>query len=135
MNGRKFILLLSAILPLSLVSMANDLDRESDADPILQGTVADATTKKPVKGVTISISVVKGQEKEKKEVVTDASGNFKIPQMPAGEILIVLEKKGYKTYRKEGVVIKEGASLKLTFDMVNMEEDESDVFHPLMRMM
>jgi len=54
--------------------------------------------------------------------------------MPAGEVVIILEKKGYKTMRKEGIVIKEGVSLKLNFDIA-FEEDDSDVFHPFMRLL
>ena len=56
--------------------------------------------------------------------------------MPVGEVIIVLEKKGYKTTRREGIIIKEGVSLKMNFDITNMQlEDESDVFHPFLRMM
>ena len=133
MRGRKFILLLTALLPLCLMAKANGgVKDEGKAEPVLQGFVSDAATKKPIQGVTISISTSKGQEK--KEFTTDAAGNFKVPQMPLGEIVIILEKKGYKTYRREGVIIKEGAALKLNFDIINTEDDEGDVFHPLMRM-
>lgn len=135
MRGKKSYLLLAALLPLSLLTKANgDNGNRKSTDPAIQGCVADASTKKPVQGVTISISNAKGQEK--KEFTTDASGNFKIPQMPVGEVIIVLEKKGYKTTRREGIIIKEGVSLKMNFDITNMQlEDESDVFHPFLRMM
>jgi len=135
MRGKKNYLLLAALLPLSLLTKANgDNGTRKSTEPVLQGCVADAATKKPVQGVTISISTSKGQEK--KEFTTDASGNFKVPQMPVGEVIIVLEKKGYKTTRREGIIIKEGVSLKVNFDMTNIVvEDESDVFHPFLRMM
>jgi hypothetical protein len=134
MRGKKRLLFLAALLPLSLLTRANGIDeRYGKNDPMLHGFVSDASTKKPVQGVTISISTPKGHEK--KEVTTDAAGNFKVPQMPAGEVVIILEKKGYKTCRREGVVIKEGVSLKLNFDIATYEDDESDVFHPIMRMM
>lgn len=137
MRGTKQLLLLTALLPLSLLAKANNESGSKDrgkTDPVLHGLVADATTRKPVQGVTVSISTSKGQDKDRKEYTTDAFGNFKVPQMPAGEIIIVVEKKGYKTYRREGVMIKDGVSLKLHFDIMN-DDDESDVFHPLMRMM
>ena len=51
--------------------------------------------------------------------------------MNPGEVTIILEKKGYKTYRKEGVVIREGVTLKLSFDI---EEEEEGGFHPLLRL-
>ena len=135
MRGKKSYLLLAVLLPLSLLTKANgDNGNRKSTEPVLQGCVADATTKKPVQGVTISISTSKGQEK--KEFTTDAAGNFKVPQMPVGEVIIVLEKKGYKTTRREGIIIKEGASLKMNFDISNIQvEDESDVFHPFLRMM
>ena len=135
MRGKKFYLLFSLALPLSLMTKANgdNGNNRKSTEPVLQGCVADAATKKPVQGVTVSISTSKGQEK--KEFTTDAAGNFKVPQMPVGEVIIILEKKGYKTTRREGIIIKEGASLKMSFDLPNMVEDESDVFHPFLRMM
>ena len=135
MRGKKSYLLLAALTTLSLLTKANgDNGARKSTEPVLQGCVADASTKKPVQGVTVSISSSKGQEK--KEFTTDASGNFKVPQMPVGEVIIILEKKGYKTTRREGIIIKEGASLKLSFDMSNIQiEDESDIFHPFLRMM
>jgi hypothetical protein len=136
MRGKKNYLLLAALLPLSLLTKANgDNGNRKSTEPVLQGCVADAATKKPVQGVTISISTSKGQEK--KEFTTDAAGNFKVPQMPVGEVIIILEKKGYKTTRREGIIIKEGVSLKVNFDLLNIPppDDESDVFHPFFRMM
>jgi hypothetical protein len=134
MRGRLGYLLLTALLPLSLLTKANGDNGDRKAEPVLTGCVSDASTKKPVQGVTVSISSSKGQEK--KEFTTDASGNFKVPQMPVGEVVIILEKKGYKTFRREGVIIKEGVSLKISFDITDMrEDDEGDVFHPFQRMM
>ena len=100
-------------------------------DPLINGFVSDAESKKPVQGVTVSISG-KGQDK-KETLTTDASGNFKTNQLAPGEVTIILEKKGYRTYRKEGVMIKEGTTLRLNFDIE--ENDDSGVFHPLLRMM
>lgn len=132
---------MTAILPLALLAKANNGNKgekeRGKTEPVLYGMVADAVTKKPVQGVTLSITTAaKGQEnvKDRKEFVTDAAGLFKVPQMPPGEVVIVLEKKGYKTYKKENVIIKEGVSLKMNLDLT-ADEDESDVFHPLMRMM
>ncbi len=133
MRGKKVLLLLAVALPLSLLTRANGGTKgEGKSEPALMGFVSDASTKKPVQGVTVSISGKKGEDK--KEFTTDAAGNFKVPQMPAGEVVIILEKKGYKTMRKEGIVIKEGVSLKLNFDIA-FEEDDSDVFHPFMRLL
>ena len=117
----------------ALWAKADVIDPRDDrkGDPLINGFVSDAESKKPVQGVTVSISG-KGQEK-KETLTTDASGNFKTNQLAPGEVTIILEKKGYRTYRKEGVMIKEGTTLRLNLDMeVN---DDSGVFHPLLRMM
>ena len=54
--------------------------------------------------------------------------------LPAGEVTIQLEKKGYKTYRREKVILKEGMQIKLNFDISNLkEEEDNDLFHPLLQ--
>lgn len=104
---------------------------DKKGEPSINGYVSDAESKKPVQGVTVSISS-KGQDK-KETITTDASGNFKSNQLAPGEVTITLEKKGYRTYRKEGVMIKEGTTLRINMDME--ENDDAGVFHPLLRMM
>lgn len=120
------------MIPLALFVKANH-GKDGKSEPSVSGSVSDAQTKKPVAGVIVSITSSKMQGE--KEFVTDAYGNFRIPQLPSGEVTIVLEKKGYKTFRREGVILKEGMSLKLNFDMRTEEEVDSEVFHPLLRMM
>jgi len=48
-------------------------------------------------------------------------------------VTLVLEKKGYKTYRKEKLVLKEGMQVKLQLDISN-EQEEHNLFQPLLRM-
>lgn len=101
---------------------------------MLTGSVSDALSRKPVKGVTISVTSSK--DRIEKLVTTDASGKFVFPKLPAGEVTIVLEKKGYKTYRREKVILKEGMQVKLNFDISNdVETEDNNLFHPLLRMM
>lgn len=133
MKSFKVAIFLFVILPLSCIVRGNEKN-EGANDPILLGNVSDATSRKPVKGVTISVTSTK--DNIGKSFTTDAQGNFAIPTLPAGEVTIVLEKKGYKTYRREKVVLKEGIQIKLNFDIRNEEvADDNNVFHPLLRMM
>src|SRR5687767_14269742 len=137
MKGVKYILLSLSFLPLSLLAKADEFPIDvayGKSEPILHGSITDASTKKPVAGVLV---VVTGSRvSDKREYTTDASGNFKVNQMPSGEITIVLEKKGYKSCRREGIVIKEGLSLRLNIDLKSEDKGEdSDYFHPMMRMM
>lgn len=133
MQRLKILTLLIALLPLSNCVFANQ-DGDGTKEPILSGSVSDASSKKPMKGVTISITSSK--DKVEKLATTDASGHFIIPKLPAGEVTIVLEKKGYKTYRKERVILKEGMPIRLKLDMSNEKEvEDTNLFHPLLRMM
>lgn len=132
MRLSKKLLVILALIPLALVTKANHGKDGNPTEPALLGSVSDAVTKKPLQGVVISITSSKMQGE--KEFVTDASGSFKASQIPAGEVTIVLEKKGYKTYRREGVILKQGMSMKLTFD-IKSEDEDGEVFHPLLRMM
>jgi len=64
---------------------------ERKGDPSINGSVSDAESKKPVQGVTVSISG-KGQDK-KETLTTDASGNFilKYPALqPGANSMVVL---------------------------------------------
>lgn len=129
-EARKLLLILS-IVSLTQLSIANNGKEGNKAEPSLQGSVSDAGTRKPVKGVTIYIQT----PTNKHAVITDASGNFKLPKVSGGsKVTIVLEKKGYKTYRREGVVLKEGMIFNINMDAL-IEEPEAEVFHPLHRMM
>ena len=131
MSLMKKLLVILSLLPLALITKANH-GKDGKPEPALLGSVSDAVTKKPLKGVTISITSTKMYGE--KEFITDASGSFKASQIPPGEVTIILEKKGYKTIRREGVILKEGMSIKMSFD-IKSEDEESDVFHPLLRMM
>lgn len=131
MHSIKLIVLVFGLLSLSNCVMAN---QEGTGDPVLTGSVSDASSKKPVKGVTILVTSSK--DRIEKLVTTDASGKFVFPKLPAGEVTIVLEKKGYKTYRREKVILKEGMQVKLNFDISNdAEPEDNNLFHPLLRMM
>lgn len=136
MKGVKNIVLALSLLPLSLFAKANTppLSVDGKSEPVLHGSITDASTKKPVAGVLVV--VFGSRNSDKREYTTDASGNFKVSQMPSGEVTIVLEKKGYKSCRREGVVIKEGLSIRLNMDLKSEDRGEdSDYFHPMLRMM
>jgi hypothetical protein len=132
MQRLKILILLSGMFSLSNCVFAN---QDGDGTtPVLSGSVSDAFSKKPVKGVTISIT--SSTDRIGKVFTTDESGQFAIPKLPAGEVTIILEKKGYKTYRKEKLILKEGMQVKLKFDMSNDREVEDGRFlQPLQRMM
>lgn len=107
-------------------------DKKGGEPTVVSGAVSDADSKKPVSEVTVSITA-KGQDK--KVLTTDKDGNFKSGQLMPGEVTITLEKKGYRSYKKENVTIRDGAALKLSFELEQQEADDDSVFHPLLRML
>lgn len=136
MKGVKNILLSLSFLPLSFLVQANDATTTEfgKSEPVLLGSITDAATRKPVAGVLVVVSG--SRNTEKREYTTDANGTFRVPQMASGEVTITLEKKGYKSCRREGVVIREGLSLKLNLDLKSEDRSEdTDYFHPLLRML
>ncbi len=134
MKGFQSLIVCFSLLSLGFSAQAKDVEISGKAQPPLQGSITDAATKKPVAGVVVSIFAQKSSEK--KEYTTDATGNFIVPQFAYGEVTIVLEKKGYKTCRREGVVLKEGNPIKLNMDLkAETRSEDSIFFNPLLLMM
>ncbi len=99
---------------------------------VLHGYVVDAYTKKPVSGVLVSAS---NQKKNfRKEATTDASGYFKLEEMPSGELLIYFDKKGYHMQKKSPMVLKEKTVTKLKIDLKGDEEPDPVYEHPVLRL-
>ncbi|MET0244216.1 MAG: carboxypeptidase-like regulatory domain-containing protein [Flavitalea sp.] len=136
MKGAKHILLSLTFLSSIFLVKAHDPGENAlgKSEPVLHGSIVDAVTKKPVAGVVVSIVV--SRTNEKKEITSDVNGNFKLPRMASGEVTLVLEKKGYRTIRRERIFIREGMSLKLDLDLRSESNGEDiDFFHPMMRML
>lgn len=124
----KHLLLLALSLTVMLFAKANTGKNEG----VVQGQVTDAVTKKPIPGVTISMTASKTGEKE---VTTDSDGNFRINKLNGGDLTLVFEKKGYKVHRRELVNTKDGMVYKVVLDMIPVDEDDDDDYaHPLLRM-
>ena len=104
----------------SVVSHAGIDDRNETGS--VQGTIFDAETKKPVANVTFTATIKKSSFQ--KEIVTDANGNYKISNVPVGEQSIIIDKVGYKAAKKDGLLVKEGAILKVDFEVTEAAEEE-----------
>ena len=125
----KHLLLLALSLPVVVFAKANTGKNEG----VVQGQVTDAVTKKPLAGVTVSMTVTKsGTEKE---VLTDSDGNFKISKLPGGDVSLVFEKKGYKVQKRDLINTKDGSVYKVVLDLIPLEDEADDGYeHPLLRM-
>jgi hypothetical protein len=125
----KHLLLLALSLPVVVFAKANTGKNEG----VVQGQVTDAVTKKPIAGVTVSMTVTKsGTEKE---VLTDSDGNFKISKLPGGDVSLVFEKKGYKVQKRDLINTKDGSVYKVVLDLIPLDDQADDGYeHPLLRM-
>jgi hypothetical protein len=111
------LLFLALIFPLALCAKAGTGKLEG----ILNGYVTDAITKKPLSGVIVS-AIVPGSSSQT-EVLTDADGYFRFAQLPASQVTIQFDKKGYQSYKRPNVTVREKTSLKLNVEFLPEEED------------
>jgi hypothetical protein len=134
MRSFKSLFILFALTGLSCLAKANTGEKGNKklSEGSVHGYVVDATTRKPIGGVTISVSSSKLQGD--KEIQSDAAGYFNFGKLPAGEVTIMFEKKGYKLYRKDAMALREGTTVRISVE-VEPESDNDDIWHPLFRLM
>jgi len=127
----KKLLFLSLVLPLALCAKAGTGKLEG----VLHGYVTDAVTKKPLSGVTVS-AMVPGTN-NLKEVLTDADGYFRIVQLPAAQVTVQFDKKGYQSCKRPNVTIKEKASVKLNVEFLpdDIDSNSENGEYPILRLL
>ena len=130
------LLMILAVLACAQFVKANTGEKGNKkvAEGAVHGYVMDATTRKPIGGVTISVSSSKIQGE--KEIQSDASGYFNFGKLPAGEVTIMFEKKGYKLHKKDVLSLKEGTIVKISVEVRQEESDtNNDIWHPLFKLL
>src|SRR3984885_5896917 len=113
----KKLLLVSLILPVALLAKANTGKLEG----VLHGYVTDAVTKKPLSGVIVS-AMVPGTN-NLKEVLTDADGYFRFPQLPASQVTVEFNKKGYQSAKRPNITVREKTAVKLNIEFLPEDDD------------
>lgn len=130
------LLLLSTLLTLAFFARASGGKTQPS---LLQGYVKDAITKKPVSGVTVSAS--SPGTNSPAEAVTDADGFYHFADLPSTQVNLQFGKKGYLSYKRAGVVIKEKSITKISIDFfreginTDPESNTDDSEYPLLRML
>ena len=82
---------------------------------VLTGTVTDAATGKPVGEVVVTATSPELQGEE--IVVTDASGTYRIPQLPPGTYTIRLEKEAFKPYLRPDISLRVDRTIRLNIQL------------------
>lgn len=84
----------------------------------IYGTVIDKETKKPIEGVTITITALKHVTEASPQVwavtaTTDNSGNYSLTELDPGNYAITVTMLGYFCYSLSELIVKEGKMKKL----------------------
>ncbi len=131
MNSPKKLLLSLLLLPLALCAKAGT----GKVQGILNGYVTDAVTKKPLSGVVVS-ATVPGTNNQK-EVLTDADGYFRFAELPALQVTVEFNKKGYQSAKRPNITIREKTPVRLNVEFLPEEGelDSGNAEYPVLRML
>ena len=102
---------------------------------VLNGYVTDAVTKKPLSGVVVCATVP--GTNNLKEVLTDADGYFRFPELPAAQVTVEFNKKGYQPAKRPNITIREKTSVKLNVEFLpeDGDLDSGREEYPVLRML
>jgi hypothetical protein len=117
MGVPKKLLFLLLLFPLALCAKA----RTGKAEGVLNGYVTDAVTKKPLCGVMVFASIPGSGDL--REAITDSAGYFSFLEIPATQVTVEFNKKGYRSFKRPNVTIKEKASVKLNVEFLPSQEE------------
>ena len=83
---------------------------------MLTGTVTDARSKQPLGDVVVTVTspALQGEQ----VVVTDPTGLYRIPQLPAGSYTMRLALHGYKPYARGGILLRNNATTRINVELL-----------------
>jgi hypothetical protein len=83
---------------------------------VILGTVVDTTSKRPVADVAVTATSPSLQGEQ--TVVTDASGQYRIPQLPSGVYTLRFEAGSYKPYARENITVRLDYSVRVNVEII-----------------
>ncbi|WP_433933330.1 TonB-dependent receptor [Sorangium cellulosum] len=83
---------------------------------VLTGTVIDAATNKPAQDVVVTVTspALQGEQ----IVVTDAAGQYRIPNLPPGTYTLRLDKEAYRPYSRGGVELRLDSTIRVNTQLL-----------------
>ena len=89
------------------------------------GTVTDAATKQPVVDVVVTATApsLPGEQ----IVVTNASGQFRIPQLPAGTYTLRFDKESYRPFVRTGIPLRIDTTVRVNTEMLPETAGSTDI--------
>jgi len=103
------------ILLLCLAGLATSA-RAQTSTSVLTGNVVDASSRAPVADVVVTASSPSLQGEQ--VVVTDATGLYRVPQLPPGTYTLRFEKETYHPYSRAGIEVAADRTLRLNVELL-----------------
>lgn len=103
------VLLIAAILFTSAPALAQ-------GSGVLVGRVTDTSSKAPIADVVVTATAPELQGEQ--IVVTDGSGSFRIPNLPAGAYSLRFEKESYRPYSRGGVTMRTATTIRVNVELL-----------------
>jgi hypothetical protein len=98
-------------LAMSLVALVATPAQALSGMGVLTGKIEDAATKAPIGDVLVTVTSPSLQGEQL--VVTDASGQYRLPNLPPGVYQIRLEREAYKPFVRDGIQLRADVTLRL----------------------
>lgn len=92
---------------------------------VLTGTVTNASTGEPVEGVVV-VAVSNSLQGES-TFTTDASGHFRLPNLPPGSYRLEVLGNGYNPYSREGIQLRADATIRVNPKLVSAGGEVRDI--------
>ncbi|HXU81726.1 MAG TPA: TonB-dependent receptor [Polyangia bacterium] len=94
-----------------VLALAAPASADQSGAAVLTGTIVDGVDKKPLVDVVViaTSSAVQGQQ----IVVTDASGYYRIPDLPSGVYSVTFEKEQFRPYTRDAVNLPASATIRV----------------------
>ncbi len=99
--------------------------RAQSGASVLTGNVVDASTRAPVADVVVTATSPSLQGEQ--VVVTDASGLYRVPQLPPGTYTLRFEKETYRPFSRGGVDVAAERTLRLNVELLPETAGETTV--------
>ncbi|MFL5346049.1 MAG: TonB-dependent receptor domain-containing protein [Hyalangium sp.] len=93
--------------------------RAQQNSSVITGTIQDASNSKPVADVTVTATSAALQGEE--VAVTDASGTYRIPQLPPGVYTLRFEREGFKPYSRTEITLRLNRTIRLNAQLLPEE--------------
>ncbi len=83
---------------------------------VITGTVVDSATKKPVPDVLVTATApgLMGEQ----VVITDATGQYRIPQLPPSTYTLRFEKEAFKPYERGAISLRVGTTIRVNVELL-----------------